>query len=136
MVGFTIYGQPRSKKNSQQVAFNKSTGRRFIRQSDAYLKYEKEALQQIREKGVADLGIDYPVNVRCRFFREDRRRCDLTNLLEAIDDIMVTAGVIADDNYNIIMGHDGSRVFYDKEKPRTEVLITREGEEPPNDDYI
>ena len=52
-----------------------------------------------------------------------RRKCDLTNLLEAIDDIMVKSGLLADDNFTIIESHDGSRVLYDKENPRTEVQI-------------
>jgi Holliday junction resolvase RusA-like endonuclease len=52
------------------------------------------------------------------------RKCDLTNLLEAIDDVLVKAGVIEDDNYTIIASHDGSRVHYDKENPRTEIIIT------------
>ena len=54
-----------------------------------------------------------------------KRKCDLTNLLEAIDDILVKYHVIADDNYNIVAAHDGSRVKYDKENPRTEVFIER-----------
>jgi Holliday junction resolvase RusA-like endonuclease len=52
-----------------------------------------------------------------------RRKCDLTNLLEAIDDILTHYGVIADDNYCIVQSHDGSRVFVDKDDPRTEVII-------------
>ena len=54
-----------------------------------------------------------------------RRKTDLTNLLEAVDDILVHAGIIADDNYTIIASHDGSRVLYDKYRPRTEITITR-----------
>ncbi len=42
---------------------------------------------------------------------------------EAIDDILTHYGVIADDNYSIVQSHDGSRVFVDKENPRTEVII-------------
>ena len=40
-------------------------------------------------------------------------------------DILVDAGILEDDNSNIVAGHDGSRVLYDKENPRTEILITR-----------
>ena len=36
---------------------------------------------------------------------------------------MVTCGLLADDNRDIIAGTDGSRVYYDKENPRTEVEI-------------
>jgi Holliday junction resolvase RusA-like endonuclease len=52
-----------------------------------------------------------------------KRRVDLTNLLEAIDDVLVKYGVLKDDNSEIITSHDGSRVLYDKDNPRTEVAI-------------
>ena len=47
----------------------------------------------------------------------------LVNLLQAVDDILVDAGILADDNYCIVAGHDGSRVYYDKQNPRTEIGI-------------
>ena len=64
------------------------------------------------------------VNVKATFYMPTRRRVDLTNLLESIDDVLVKGRVIEDDNSNILFSHDGSRVFYDKENPRTEVEIT------------
>ena len=66
-----------------------------------------------------------PVNVRCIFYRGSRRRVDLCNLLASIDDILVKHGVLADDNRNIVYAHDGSRVYYSKENPRTEIEITK-----------
>ena len=47
-----------------------------------------------------------------------------TNLLEAIDDILTHYCVIEDDDAQHVGGHDGSRVLYDKENPRTEIYIT------------
>ena len=47
----------------------------------------------------------------------------MTNLLESIDDVLVRAGVLKDDHSGIIVSHDGSRVLYDKDNPRTEVYI-------------
>ena len=52
-----------------------------------------------------------------------RRRVDLVNLLEATDDILVHYKVLEDDNSNIIVSHDGSRVYYDKENPRCHIFI-------------
>ena len=88
--------------------------------SSAYKKYEKEVIKVLGYEGET---IGCPVNIECKFYMGTHRKCDLTNLLEAIDDILVKAGVIEDDNYNIIVGHDFSRVYYDKENPRTEVII-------------
>lgn len=107
---------PITKKNHQQIVTN---GKRpFIIQSKAYREYEKNAMYFIRP-----LGIDYPVNVKCLFYMKTHRRVDLVNLLEAIDDILVKAGALKDDNCEIVAGHDGSRVYYDKERPRTEIYI-------------
>ena len=57
------------------------------------------------------------------FYMPTKRRVDLTNLLEAIDDVLGKYGVLKDDNSEIITSHDGSRVLYDKDNPRTEVVI-------------
>lgn len=129
-MNFVIKLPPISKKNSQQIMINRATGRPFIMPSKQYKEYEKAAMWFIPKLRQAQ-PIDYPVNVKCLFYMPTRRKCDLTNMLEAIDDVMVKAGLLEDDNYTIIQSHDGSRVMYDKENPRTEVTITaiKEGKE-------
>ena len=55
-----------------------------------------------------------------------RRRVDLTNLLEALDDVLRIHGTIKDDSAQspaIVVSHDGSRVVYDKNNGMTEVEI-------------
>lgn len=124
---FQIPLPPVSKKNSQQISYryvnDKNTGKPkkapYIRPSEKFLEYENAAMWYIPK----DQHINYPVNVKCLFYMGTKRKCDLTNMLEAIDDIMVKAGLLQDDDYCIIQAHDGSRVLYDKEKPRTEVYI-------------
>lgn len=113
---------PVTKKNSQQIVYNKKTGRYFVVPSAAYKNYEKLAKQQLTKQ--AGLAIDYPVEITCKFYMATRRRVDLTNLLEAADDVLVAAGIIADDNHTIIVSHDGSRVLYDRDNPRTEIQIS------------
>ena len=117
---FTIPLVPVSKKNSQRIVL---AGTRYIPlPSQKYTDYERQAvffIPRLREP------ISYPVNVKCLFYMPTKRRCDLTNMLEAIDDVMVKHRLLADDNYSIIVSHDGSRVLYDKQNPRTEVYITR-----------
>lgn len=119
---YLILIEPRTKKNSQQVVYNKTTHRTMLLPCKEYRQYEKDCGYFIN---MPDAPIDYPVNIECRFYRKNYHRCDLTNLLEAIDDILVKYGVIADDNFKIVAGHDGSRVLVDKEHPRTEIYITR-----------
>lgn len=122
MTRITISLQPVTKKNSQQIHRNKRTGKRFIAQSEKYRTYEKAAGYYIRWQGEP---IDYPVNVQMVYFMKDRHRVDLVNLQEATLDILVTWGVLKDDNYKIVATMDGSRVEVDRANPRTEITITR-----------
>ena len=120
MLKITIELPPITKKNSQRILVNKSTGKPFIMPSEQYKQYEKDAQWFIHDRP----RIDYPVNVKCVFYMLTRRRVDLTNLLEAADDVLVHSGVLADDHSGIVVSHDGSRVDYDKARPRTEIEIT------------
>ena len=94
--------------------------------SKKYLEYEKAACAFIHrcmeEEGISE-PINYAVEVCCVFYMPTKRLCDITNLLEAADDVLVKSGLLCDDNYSIIASHDGSRVRYDKEYPRTEITI-------------
>lgn len=122
-IKFTIPIPPITKKNSQRIMRNPKTGTAFISPSKQYKDYEQAAMRYVPIlRGISP--INNPVNVKCLFYMPTKRKCDLTNLLEAIDDVMVKAGLLADDNYTVIQSHDGSRVFYDKENPRTEIHIT------------
>lgn len=120
-VHFTIYGNPITKKNSQRIITNPKTLRPMIMPSSQYKDYEKDAMAQIVFGGEP---IDRPVTVTCHYYMKTKRACDLTNLLEATDDILVKRRVLVDDNYRIIASHDGSRVYTDKQNPRVEIYIS------------
>ena len=122
MIKFTIPICPVTKKNNQRILKNRRTGKRFIAPSEKFELYQEQALFFVPYR---DNPIDYAVTVKCLFFMETHRTVDLTNLLESIDDIMVKKGLLKDDNYKIIESHDGSRVLFDKNRPRTEVYIER-----------
>ena len=126
MLNITIPLNPIPKKNSTKIITNKATGRPMVIQSDRYRQYEKDSAIFLRKYSRQD-PIDEPVNLKCLFYRKDRRPIDLINLLEAIQDILVKYGILKDDNSNIVASTDGSRVFYDKENPRTEIVIERIG---------
>lgn len=119
---FTIPICPRTKKNHSQVIT--ANGRPRVIPSKQYTQFEKDCGFYIDCK---NLNIDYPVNIKCVYFMDTHRKVDLLNLLGATMDILVHYGVIADDNSKIVVSHDGSRVDYDKENPRTEIEITSIG---------
>lgn len=119
---------PVGKKNSQEIYVNSKTGRPFISQSQRYKKYAKECGLFLNPK--PSKPIDYPVNIRALFYMPTKRRVDTVNLQEALWDILVEHGVLADDNRDIIASSDGSRTYYDKSSPRTVVYI-----EPLDEEY-
>ena len=113
----------RSKKNSQQILINSKTHRPFIAQSKLYKEFEQNCGYFLSKYKT---NIDYPVNIKATFYVPDKKKRDLTNLENAIADILVKYKVIADDNYNIIQSWDGSRIIY--EKGREETIIEIRGE--------
>ena len=116
-----IPGKPVTKKNSQQILVNKKTGMPFVAPSKAYKDWETMAGYRLGRKPSEPL--QSRVEVVCLFYRQTLRAIDLPNALNAADDMLVHYGILADDNCNIIVSHDGSRVLYDKEQPRTEIEI-------------
>ena len=119
---FVIETIPRSKKNSQEIIFNKKTGRRMVIQNKRYTEFEKECKWFIPK---LEKPIDYPINLSCHFYVNDARRRDIANYLEAIQDILVKYKVIEDDNYNIIASLDNCKMEIDREYPRVIIEITK-----------
>lgn len=120
-IKFTIPVQPVTKKNSQRVVHR--NGRTFVLPSEAFETYQDTASYYLPDKWQ---NHSEPCNVKALFYMGTRRKVDLTNLLEALDDLLVHYKVLSDDNSCIIVSHDGSRVLYDRKHPRTEVTITWE----------
>lgn len=122
MFKFTLPIKPVTKKNNGQIVM-RGTYPKLI-PSKQYLQFEKDCLPYLyrvkNEVGV----VNYPVNIQCIFYMDAKRKVDLSNLLNAVDDAMVKSGLILDDNRDIIAGHDGSRVFHDKFNPRIELEVT------------
>lgn len=115
----------RSKKNSQKIIINPRTRKPMIVQSDLYKQFERDCgLYLNKYRG---LNIDYPINLKCTFYVSDRRKRDIVNLLNAIQDILVKYEVIADDNYNIVQAIDGTRILYEKGVEKTIIEIERIG---------
>lgn len=116
-----LFGRPITKKNSSRII---RVGRYpKVIPSEAYVRYESDCIRQIT--GSCRKNIEYPINLKVEYYMPTKHRVDLVNLLEATCDILVKAGVIADDNSNIVVSHDGSRVYYDKHMPRCEIYIDK-----------
>ena len=118
--------EPRSKKNSQQICINSRTHRPFVKQNEKYDQFEKDCGFFLKHKPPAP--IDYPVNCQYIMYRSTNRVFDALNGCEAVDDVLVKYGILEDDNFKIVAGHDGTRVRVDKDNPRIEITITRMSE--------
>lgn len=121
LLKFTIPLPPITKKNSQRIIINRKTNKPMIIPSKQYKQYSKDCGYFIKRPR---RPIDVPVNVKAIYYMPNKRKADITNLHEALHDILVEYGVLKDDNYNIIAATDGSRVKIDRKNPRTEVEIT------------
>lgn len=133
---YTIPLDPRTKKNHQMIAgsgvhcpYCGKPKKQFIRQGKAHKEYTVGAWPYLNPKPPAP--IDTPVRVQYLFYMKTRRKVDGLNLCAAADDLLVETGVLKDDNVSIVRDHDGTRVRYDKQNPRTEIYIYAWEEETP-----
>ena len=135
---FLISGVPRVKKNNQRVVVARTrAGKPYPRKVDtkAYKEwrdgfYDRSGKKHIGaivqiERQKPQFEIDFPINLACRFYMDTTGVVDLSALYEGIQDELVSANVLTDDNYTIVASHDGSGVFVDKANPRMEITITR-----------
>lgn len=133
-IKYTIKGDPRTKKNSLKIAGSgkrcpvcKKFEKQWVRQGKAHDAYAEAALWQLRP--VPPRPIECPVHCKYVFHMKTRRVVDGLNLQAAIDDLLVEAGILKDDNSRIVVSHDGSRVLYDPVNPRVEITITKATDE-------
>ena len=122
-IKFTIPIKCRTKKNHGQIIHTK-TGRHIMLPSPQYKEFEKEVVQFVESEFGNIEPIDFKCNLKCIFYKDRNYQSDLVGYLQAIQDALVKAGVLKDDNTNIVNTVNGSEVRHDKNYPRIEVEIT------------
>lgn len=99
---FHYEGNTPSKKNQKQV-FKGKNGRPFITASSAFKEWHGPAVMLMKQQMSRTLGVKWPLarteKVIIKLFYEDRRRRDSTNTVESVMDLLVDAGILADDNW-------------------------------------
>lgn len=123
MLSYTVTGNPIVKKNTQKVIHR--GGRSFVVYSAQYRSWLNNAMDELALQKRPDQPIDYPIILVCKFFMQTLRVVDLSALYEGIQDTLVKMEILEDDNFNIVIGHDGSRVLLDRKNPRTEISIIK-----------
>jgi len=113
-------GSIRSKKNSKRIyKRGKFTA---VLPSKAYLEWEKKARAEVSLQWPYDSPftfIEKPVHVNAQIYYKGQQP-DLSGCLESIGDAMEAFLWVNDKQ---IYSWDGSRLYHDKENPRTELIV-------------
>lgn len=124
---FMIDGQPMSKKRNWTIIWPRG-GRPRIVLKAKYKAWEKSARDQLwaqrmtyQSSMTGIFHITSLVEVAFEFFLKDKRRYDLSNLIQGPEDALVKAGILDDDS--LIQSVDGSRKHRSCENPRVEITI-------------
>lgn len=125
---------PKAKKNTHRIAGCGTRcpvcgkyAKQFVRNADKTTEYGFKAAKYLHPKPKKPL--EGPVHLVYRLYTQTWHRKDDLNLYEALDDILVKEGILADDDRKTIRSRDGSRVLYDKDNPRAEIYIYEYREE-------
>ena len=110
-VKLILPGRPVILKNSKQIALNRKTGKPFVRSNDRVDVYKKSAVMILRSQWRGRPAITEPVSMKLTIklasSHDNENIPDLSNLLQAPEDLLQAAGVILNDR--LIENHDGSR---------------------------
>ena len=123
---FIIDGQPMSKKRNYKII---KIGRHYtLGLTTKYKHWEKGATDQLwaqrmtyQSHMTGEFRIRSDVEVTFEFFLKDKRRYDLSNLIQGPEDALVKAGILEDDS--LIQSVDRSRKYRDCDPPRIEIAI-------------
>ena len=113
-----LKGEVPAKKNSR--VFNTRTHRSFP--SSRYLNWHKQAVLDIKQQAKGQTFERCYISLI--FCHGDKRRRDSDNGVSSVFDTLVDAGVIPDDNWNVIIRHEVSNIY---EKNNAKCIITITG---------
>lgn len=105
-----------SKKNSRVV--DRRTGRSFP--NKRFTDWHKSALLHLRTQGAEP--VEGPVRIDFAFTHPTRRRCDSDNKVSSIMDLLVDAGVLPDDCWEVVPAYT-VRNRYVKGDAKAEITI-------------
>lgn len=118
-------GRVPSKKNSLRRIQVK--GRLITAPSIQYRDWEEENILNVRAMSIRELTPPY--SIAYKVYAPDKRISDLTNKIEGINDCLVKAGVLQDDNWFLLNEMSMTFAGVDRSHPRIEVEITSQNAE-------
>jgi Holliday junction resolvase RusA-like endonuclease len=117
MIHLTLLGQVPSLKNRKQLFIR--GGKPAMVSNKLHRDWEIDALWQLKGKAVVT---DYPATLTCIFYNGDKRKRDNSNMLDSVQDVLVKAGILEDDNC-WLLDVGGLHSEYDKDNPRVEIFF-------------
>jgi len=113
-----VYGLTPSKKNSIGLMFR--GGKMFKFPNSRYQSWHKDAIKTIK---TPTKRLDKVELVHLTIYGDTRRKFDLSNKAESIMDLLVDAGILLDDNYEVVPKLILEYGGISKENPRCEIEI-------------
>ena len=121
MINLVVHGRTPSKKNSVMTMVRGGKVLHFP--SNDYQKWHKQALGQLKTALKGSPRLEKVRAVHLCFYSENKRKFDLSNKAESIMDLLVDAGVLIDDNYDVVPELCLTYGGIDKGNPRCEITI-------------
>lgn len=116
---YVVEGIPRSGKNSQRIAVNRATGKRFTLKSKAAKAWQTSAFAQlVTQRGRRKLVLG-PCAVQLDIYQR-ADLCDIDNVTSLVLDSL--NGVIIGDDSDVV--ELVARKYIDRARPRVEILVT------------
>lgn len=118
----TLSGQTPAQKNNKQMALNRATGHMFPVSNPIVKRWQKAVAKELAMLYQRDTFTER-VQVNYMFYVQDNRRRDIDNMIASVNDAIVLAGILPDDNWQSMRIGMADAVI-DKDNPRAELVIT------------
>ena len=121
MHSITLLGRVPSKKNSKRRI---QRGHHiFMVPSEQHENWHKEQMLYLSYTWPQNLFFSEVKGMEIIFFAPDKRKSDLSNKAESVMDLLVDAGILADDSWFVVPKLTLKLGGIDRENPRAEVKI-------------
>lgn len=116
----TISGQTPSQKNRKKISTVGRTPRLYTAKN---VKDWQDLARQELRKQYSGHPINHSVEIVYTFYVGDNRKRDIDNMVSSCSDALTSAGIIADDSWQIVGRVTGVVGGIDKDNPRAEIAI-------------
>ena len=119
MITITIPGQTPSQKNNKQIIPSKPP--RLV-DNPRVKEWRNKTAEWLKDH--ADVaGLEGKQVVACyTFYMKDKTRRDIDNMISSVNDALVQAGILSDDNWKVLR-IGSAEAYLDKENPRAEIQL-------------